>query len=197
MFWILVFLALANGQFYVEYGYTDSACATQPISARRNTALDKANCRPTGCTLIASSNPPAYTKTLCPLTYSSLGADIIGHCPATPLTQWSSLRLNTCFSNRFTGVSYYMTNCSVGASITEVTFTGTLNCSGNVAPPTTTVIALNSCFPGMSGGFATWFSCTNNPDVATTTGSRTTAPAAAASLTGVVGFAFLILSILF
>lgn len=194
MFWILVFLALANGQFYVEYGYTDSACATQPISARRNTALDKANCRPTGCTLIASSNPPAYTKTLCPLTYSSLGADNVGHCPASPMTQWSSLRLNVCFSNRFTGVSYYMTNCTAGTSITEVTFSGTLNCSSsNVA---TTVIALNSCINGPFG-FNTWFSCTNNADVATTTGSRTTAPAAAASLTGVVGFAFLILSILF
>lgn len=196
MFWILVFLALeANGQFYVQYTYTDSACATQPIAAHRNIALDKANCNPVGCALDTSSNPPVYTQTLCPFTYSSIGADIIGHCPATPLTEWSSLRLNTCFSNRFTGVSYYMTNCSVGASITEVTFTGTLNCSSsNVA---TTVIALNSCFPGLSGGFATWFSCTNNPDIATTTGSRTTAPAAAASLSGAVGFAFLILSILF
>jgi hypothetical protein len=192
---LLLLLALSTAQvpYYVEYYYTDSACLTQPRSAFRITTLDSA-CQPKACALLASSNPPLYKKTTCDLSYSSLGADFVGHCPATPMTQWSSVVLNRCLASPFSKMSYVMTNCLVGTSVTEVTYTGTYNCSG--VAPTTTVIALNSCINSATG-FGTWFSCTNNTAQTTTSNSRTTAPAAAASLTGVVGFAFLILSILF
>lgn len=179
MILLLFFVSLTSAQsaYYVQYSYTDAACSTQPYAAKRILALDNQNCAPVGCALVVSSNPPIYTKTVCPSSYSSLGADNVGHCPASPMPQWSSFALNRCVSNRFSSLSYYMTNCVVGASITEVTFTGTLNCSG--VTPTTTVIALNSCINGPFG-FNTWFSCTNAAPTTTTSGMLTTSPATAA-----------------